>query len=194
MRANWFFAFPLDGSFVRDLPEPPPSFRRFHPDDVHLTLTFLGGCGEDAALRALQALDAALAQLAPSAIEVSLGQVVPMGPRSRYSALSALLERGRVATEACITGLRDPLSLAAIGRRDERPPKPHVTLARPGRQASDERRRQGLAWAQSLDLRAVSGRLDRIALYTWSDERRERLFRIVAERPLGPGHERGLPP
>lgn len=186
MRANWFFAFPLDGGFVRELPELPPAFRRFHPDDVHLTLSFLGGCSEQAANRALQALDAALAELAPSAIEVSLGKVVPMGSGSRYSALAALLERGRAATEACIAALRDPISLAALGRVEQRPPKPHVTLARPGRQASAERRRQGLAWADSLDLRAVAGRLDRIGLYTWSDDRRERLFRIVAERPLRP--------
>jgi hypothetical protein len=28
--------------------------------------------------------------------------------------------------------------------------------------------------------------LDRIALYTWAEVRRERLFRVVAERRLGP--------
>jgi 2'-5' RNA ligase len=52
-RPNWFFSFPLDGSFVLQLPELPPAFRRYHPDDVHMTLAFLGGCGEAAALRAL---------------------------------------------------------------------------------------------------------------------------------------------
>jgi len=52
-RPNYFFAFPIDASFVLDLPQPPPSFRRFHPDDVHLTLSFLGGCGQAAAERAL---------------------------------------------------------------------------------------------------------------------------------------------
>jgi hypothetical protein len=31
----------------------------------------------------------------------------------------------------------------------------------------------------------VQQRLDRIALYTWSERRQERLFRIVAERRLG---------
>src|SRR6187397_318046 len=56
-RPNWFFAFPIDGRFVLDLPAPPPALRPFHPDDVHLTLAFLGGCGEEAALAALAALD-----------------------------------------------------------------------------------------------------------------------------------------
>src|SRR6188768_1382271 len=40
-RPNWFFAFPLPGAFVLELPEPPRALRRYHPDDVHLTLAFL---------------------------------------------------------------------------------------------------------------------------------------------------------
>ena len=52
-RPNWFFAFPVDGVFVLGLPEVPASIRRFHPEDVHMTLAFLGGCGEQAAERAL---------------------------------------------------------------------------------------------------------------------------------------------
>jgi len=183
-RPNWFFAFPIDGTFVLDLPDPPPLFRRFHPDDVHCTVSFLGGCGEQAAERALAALELRLAQLRPQPVDVSLGEVVPMGPKARYSALSALLERGRVETESHIAGLRDALSEAALGRLEKRPPKAHVTIARPGRGASDLRRQEGLSWAKTLDVRSVTARLDRIALYTWSEDRRERLFRIVTERPL----------
>jgi hypothetical protein len=52
------------------------------------------------------------------------------------------------------------------------------------RRATDEARAAGLVWAAALELRAVRARLDRIALYTWSENRRERLFRIVAERRL----------
>jgi 2'-5' RNA ligase len=69
--------------------------------------------------------------------------------------------------------------------RDSRPPKPHVTLARPQRRASAEERRQGLAWAARLELGHVQARLDRVALYTWDERRTEHLFRIVAERRLG---------
>jgi 2'-5' RNA ligase len=184
MRPNWFFAFPVDGRFVLELPELPPTFRRYHPDDVHLTLSFLGGCGEEAALRALAALDQVLAVAPVPSIDVTLGEVVPMGPRGRYSALSALLSEGRVETERCIGGLRDLMSEAALGKRERRPPKAHITLARPGRNASAERRAEGLAWAGRQSLEAVRARLSRIALYTWSDDRRERLFRIVTERAL----------
>jgi 2'-5' RNA ligase len=184
MRANWFIAFPVEGSFLLELPEPPRSFRRFHPDDVHLTLAFLGGCSGLAAERAWQALEIGLTELAPRALDVSLGAVAAMGPKQRYSALSALLAGGRLETAACISALRDPVSQAAIARRDERPPKPHITLARPLRQASDQDRERGLEWARTLDLTGIARRLDRIALYTWSEDRRERLFRIVAERAL----------
>lgn len=47
-----------------------------------------------------------------------------------------------------------------------------------------EHRQAGLDWARATDLRTVERTLDRIALYTWHANRRERLFQIVAERPL----------
>lgn len=184
MRPNWFFAFPLPGHFVLDLPELPRGFRRYHPEDVHLTLAFLGGCGEAAAQRALEALDARLLAVRPKPMYVTLAEVVPMGPKRKYSALSALLAEGRAATEACIGALRDAPTLAAKGREEQRPPKAHVTIARPFR-AKESERAAGLAWARGIDLSGVCATLDRVALYTWNENRRERLFRIVAERPLG---------
>lgn len=183
-RPNWFFGFPIAGDFVRELPALPPNFRRVHPDDVHLTLAFLGGCGEPGAERALLALDAQLLGPLRTSIDVSLGKVVPMGPRGRYSALSALLDQGREQTEARISALRDALTSAASGRIEKRPAKAHVTLVRPTGRASDAQRQAGLAWAAELDLRAQRVRLDRVALYTWHQNRAERSFRIVAERRL----------
>jgi 2'-5' RNA ligase len=186
MRPNWFLAFPLDGRFVLDLPELPPSFRRYHPQDVHLTLSFLGGCGEEAALRAFAALDRALVESPLHAWSIALGEVVPMGARARYSALSALLSQGRDETESRIGQLRDVVSEAALGRRERRPPRAHVTLARPGRQATEARRNEGLAWARAQNLGSITAQLTTIALYTWHEERQktERLFRVVAQRPL----------
>src|SRR5688572_27881196 len=95
LRPNWFLGFPIDGAFLLDLPPVPPALRRFHPEDVHLTLAFLGGCGEEAALAALSALDRRLEVEPLRALPVSLGEVVPMGGSSKtYSALSALLQVG----------------------------------------------------------------------------------------------------
>lgn len=185
-RPNWFLAFPVAGAFVLELPPLPPQFRRFHPEDVHLTLAFFGGCAEEHALRALAVLDERLEQAPLSSIEVSLGEVVPMGgSRRSYTALSALLERGRIETTAAIATLRDELLEAATARREQRPPKPHVSIARPRGRATDAQREAALTWAAELDLGQVSTRLDRIALYTWHEARHERLFRIVTERQLG---------
>jgi 2'-5' RNA ligase len=184
-RPNWFFAFPIDGSFVLELPALPSNFRRFHPEDVHLTLAFLGGCGQSAAERALAALDERLQSEPLSAIAVSLGEVVPMGgSRRNYSALSALLDRGRAEASASIAALRDLLTQTASGRTEKRPPKPHVSIARPRSRANEADREAGLAWAAALQLQHLHARLDRVALYTWSESRRDRLFQIVAERAL----------
>ncbi len=185
-RPNWFLAFPIDGAFVLDLPMPPSNVRRFHPEDVHCTLAFLGGVGDAGGERALAALDACLAATPLESIAISLAEVVPMGgSRQAYTALSALLGEGRAETTARIAALRDALTEAASGRRDVRPPKPHVSIARPRHRAGDKDREAGLAWAAQLSLESVRARLDRIALYTWSEARRDRLFQIVAERRLG---------
>jgi 2'-5' RNA ligase len=185
MRANWFIAFPFPGAFLRELPPPPALFRLFMPEDAHVTLSFFGGCSEAAALRGFAALEATLASTPRPPLLVSLAEVVPMGPKRDYSALSALLARGREETERYLSELRDVVSDAAIGRRERRPPKPHVTLARPGRRATAEARQAGLDWAAALNLSGVEARLERLALYTWSEgNRHERLFRIVVERAL----------
>ncbi len=183
-RPNWFLAFPVDGSFVLGLPELPSGLRRYHPEDAHMTLAFLGGCGEAAALAALAALDAQLAQSPLGALDVSLGEVVAMGSRRSYSALSALLSKGRSEAVAALGAYRDAPTEAATGKRDQRAPKPHITVARPKGRANLADRDAGLAWAAGLQLGQVQQRLDRIALYTWSERRLERLFRIVAERRL----------
>jgi 2'-5' RNA ligase len=179
-------AFPIDGAFVRELPPLPPHFRLFHPDDVHLTLAFFGGSGEENARRALALFDERAKQKPLPNLDVSLAEVVPLGgSRRSYTALSALLAQGRAELCALIGEHRDALLAAATGRREARPPKPHVSVARPRGRASEAQRAAGLAWAEALDLSGVHARLDRVALYTWHAVRHERLFEIVAERRLG---------
>lgn len=185
VRANWFLAFPLGGRFLQQLPAPPSGFRLFHEQDLHLTLAFLGACGESAAQHALVELEQALGERTHGPIDVTLGEVVAMGSQRRYSALSALLVEGREQTEACMAALRDRLLASAGAAPELRQPKAHVTLARPKRSASERERAAGLVWASELDVRGVRARLDRVVLYTWDEARVERLFRSVAERRLG---------
>jgi 2'-5' RNA ligase len=110
-----------------------------------------------------------------------------MGSPRRPSAYSALLGQGRDEVEAAMGPARERACAAAGARLDPRPPRAHVTLARPGREASASVRDAGIAWARAIDLGAPRVRLDRVALFGWSIDRRAGpLFRIVAEARLAP--------
>lgn len=176
MRPNWFIAWPAsgDGWFERHA-RPPHGIRRFHPEDLHVTLAFLGPVEEAAARAAWAACGR------PPARRATLGTVVPMGRPDRYTALSALLDEGRADVEADMGRHRRAACEAASVAPDRRSPKAHLTLARPGRRAGEGERAAGLAWARTVDLSGVPLTLDRLALYTWSEDRRDRLFRVVEE-------------
>lgn len=190
---SFFVGLPFTSAALEaalDASPPPRGFRRFAPVDRHFTLAFLGPCARaeaDAAWAVVERLLLPTRQVdgsVPSKRSITLGAVVPMGNPRRYSALSALVAEGREPLEAWMEETRGPL-LAAAGRAPEtRAAKAHLTLARPQRRATEHERREGLVWARELDLRGVSGPLERIALYTWSSDRTKQLFEIVAELPL----------
>jgi RNA 2',3'-cyclic 3'-phosphodiesterase len=180
MKANWFVALPVPAEpwFERAFERtsgPPPGVRLFHPDDLHLTVAFLGSVGEEAARRAFtEARDFPL-----TALEVELGAVVPMGNPRRPSALSARLTHGEREVARAITSVRDAVCDAAGAPREHRPALPHLTLARPRRTATYAERVAALRWAAALELGAPRVQLSEVALYTWSEQRSERLFALV---------------
>jgi 2'-5' RNA ligase len=173
---NWFVGIPIpsEGWFDKLVPLPPGGLRRFHPDDLHLTVAFLGSVEE---VQARAGWDALGWDLPPTT--ATLGQVVPMGAPHRYSALSIELVQARTAIEQALGRCRDAICDAAGVRREHRPPKAHVTIARPSRRAGEQERSAGLRWAQRLDFHQQPVLLDSIALYTWSDDRRDRQFKVV---------------
>ncbi len=182
MRPNWFIALPVspEGWFAT-LPAPPAATRLFAPTDLHLTIAFLGDVDEAKARAAWAALVWPL-----PALTVTLGDVVPLGAKHRYSALAAELAQGRAEVEHAIATARVACCSAAVVAVDPRPALAHVTIARPQRRASDEERAATLAWAATLTLAAVPLWLDSAALYSWADDRKESLFRIVERN--GPGN------
>lgn len=179
--ANWFIALkvPTGGWWTR-VTEPPHGVKRFAPEDVHCTVAFLGPVGEQAAMAAF-----ALAPEWPTGVlEVTLGDVVPMGNPRRPSALSAIVADGRDVLAAAIGAVRADLCRAAGARTDDRPPLPHVTIARPTRSANRSEVRAAIEWARRLDLGRPLVELSVLALYTRSDDRNVRLFREHAVHPL----------
>ena len=183
MAPNWFIALPVPASpwFDHRFDPPSPAFRRCHPQDLHLTVAFLGAVTET---QARAAFDRPLAW-DQGAIAVGLGPIVPLGNPHRYSALSILLTLGH--DRACsLLHQNQPHLLGTAGvPLDPRPPKPHITVMRPQRHASHQDRQIGLTWAEGWDLSQTDPLLLRdIALYTWTDDRQTHLFEIVDRRPL----------
>lgn len=159
-------------------PPAPPRVRLFATSDLHVTLSFFGSVQEPDARRAW-ALIASFSSF--RRVTGSFRGVQPLGNPRKPSALSAIVDAGWEPLSEMIAEARGPLLEAAGVPPDPRPPLPHMTIGRVQRRASAQERRAALRWAQSIDLHAASFTVAGVALYTWSDDREERLFRIVEQ-------------
>ena len=170
----------VDG--LRLHPSPPPRVRVFATSDLHVTLGFLGPIAESDARRAWDRIGEF-----PSfqSVTGTFSSVEPLGHPRKPSALCAMVDDGREPLAEMIAEAREILLRAAGAPEDSRPPLPHMTLARIQRRAKAAERRQALRWAHSIDLRAVTFTAPSVALYTWADDRQERLFQIVERHVFG---------
>jgi len=183
MRANWFIGFPLPAApWLAALEPAPRGSRLFHPDDVHATFVFLGPVDEAHARAAWEV--ACGADLRESLFMP--GPIRGFGNPRRPSAWSVEPADGAPILTAFMGAHRDAVLAAGGGRPDTRPPRPHATLARPARSATSDEHRALRAWAERQRLPDVPLPVKRLALFTWDEARRERLFRLVAERPATP--------
>jgi len=164
---------------LRLRPSPSPRVRVFATSDLHVTLGFLGSVQEEEARKAWDRIGDF-----PSFCRVtgSFSGVEPLGHPRKPSALSAMVGSGREPLSEMIAEARETLLAAAGAPEDTRPPLPHMTLARIQRRAKAAERRAALLWAQAIDLRDVTFTAPSVALYTWADDRQERLFQIVEQR------------
>jgi len=187
MRPNWFIALKVDPSdwYAELIAEGAPRrVRTFAPEDLHSTIAFLGGVDEDIA----RAAWTRAAEDPPAAATVRFRAIEPFGNPRRPSALSITLgEGGEPIVDYMRTHTNDILEAAGRGP-ERREPRPHITIARPHRKARNKERRRAVEWAQGLPLdTAREHRIDRMALYTWSDDRSKRKFKTVEELELSDG-------
>jgi 2'-5' RNA ligase len=196
-KGNWFVALPVvadrwydalsaHASKARGVASgasadaPSLALSRLHRDDLHLTIAFLGACGEEQALRAWATLEGWSAP----ALAATLGHLVPLGNPRRPSAIALTLTEGNEAVASLLGSLRDAMFDAAEVPRDLRVPLPHITVFRVPRHATSAERRSALEWVEACP--PVPGRIrfETVALYAWAEGRSERRFRTVIERPL----------
>ena len=182
MRPNWFVGLPVAPHqwHLDLLATAPADVRRTHPDDLHITVAFLGGVDATAAENAWAMV---LPDTAP-AITVTLAGLAALGNQRRPTALSVLLGDGRSETAALISRLAPPMCRAAGVAESRYAVKPHVTVARPARNATAAERARAVAWATEAPEVGATVTLDRIALYTWSEDRQTRKFRMVRHQSL----------
>lgn len=160
-------------------PAPPPRVRLFTDSDLHITLGFLGSVQASEAKKAW----ARIGDFGSfRKVSGTFAGVEPLGHPRRPSALSAMVDVGRDALSEMIVEAKEPLLRAAGAPEDSRPPLPHMTLGRIQRRAKAAERREALRWARAIDLSGVTFNAPSIALYTWADDRQERLFKIVERR------------
>lgn len=178
---NWFIALPVPAeAWMEALTPLPPGARRLHASDVHVTVAFLGGVGEEQARAAWRVLEGAPPR---GPFVFRPGSIRPFGGR-RPSAWSVVPADEAPDIAAYITDVGGLLAEAAGMPRDRRRPRPHATVARPGRQAAYQVVDAIDTWAEAQRLPEEAVLLERVALYTWSAHRGVNLFRVVAERPL----------
>lgn len=182
-RPNWFLALPLPPSagWQRAAAEAPAGLRRFAADDLHLTFAFLGPCGESAALEAWQALE----PLATAPLRIAAGSWRALGSARQPSAYGLTLAEGHPVLVALLADWGGRALRAAGLSPPRRDPLPHVTLLRPRRREAGQWQGPMRVWMQSAPLPQQAPWLAELALWTWSEDRSQRLFRPVRRRALG---------
>lgn len=189
VKPNWFIGIPLVDDWVpRALTGVPRGLRTFRGEDIHITIAFLGAVGSERATAAWDAMihdsDGARRTLV-APFDVTLGRVLPFGQPSQPSSLSVVPQYEAGPCTEFITRHRNRLRIAAGISQETRTVRPHATIVRIKRRAVPAVRQAALDWAATVPPLNEIVTLREVALYTWTDDRREQLFRIVQRAPLG---------
>lgn len=176
---NWFIAFPVRESLWLPtmLEGLPPGIRAFHPLDLHLTLAFLGPVTE---LQARQAWNEAL-KTPPSATFISFLHMEAFGGTRNPTAFSLTLQEGRASLIQVLNQQTRSVQQVAGARLETRPPRPHVTIARPSTKARGDRAVAEAArqWMETVRVPGEGLWLRELSLFTWAQARQTRLFEEV---------------
>ncbi len=182
MSPNWFVGFPVEADtwFTKVVAHVPAGIKCFTPADLHMTFAFLGPVEAKTAMKVWQVA----LEIDISPVSYTFGQMEPFGNPDRPSAYAFTLDRGRDQVVDYMHEHTNALLEIAGKEKESRAPRPHVTIARPPRRASDELRAEGLAWLEQVEPPATLLQIDKVALFTWADDRKRQQFKIVRSRVL----------
>lgn len=168
MTPNWFVAWPVTGAaeWIAALEREAPGGLRFlAPEDLHVTLAFLGRFDE-ALVKKMTSL---LRGLPLTSLDIAPDRLVALPQPRRFSALAFSVAAGRLEIEAQITKWRTKICREAGAKTDVRPTLPHVTVARPERRIGEADRDAALEWMLQMPPQTETKlRLEMPRLYTWA--------------------------
>lgn len=177
---NFFVALAVpDGPYRQRLIEDAPADLGFHhPDDLHMTVAFLGKIGEEAALAAF---DEVVGAVDAPPIAATLDTVKVLGRNGTQVTL--IPSDGNEEAAALMSAIKDPLELASGREPSERAPLPHVTVAEPLVSAS-KRKEAAVAWAQNASPTPAPMTIDTVGLYVRNKGPGKPAYTLVKSKKL----------
>lgn len=142
-----FIALPVSGNFTSSietgcaqLRRTYPGLRWVRPEDMHVTLAFLGELGEERLSDLLSATRVAMTMAASrgtrGTFRLSTTGLVTFPPHGKASVIAAAIGEGALEASALAASIEDALERMGRGTgkrfrpREKRPFTPHITLAR----------------------------------------------------------------
>ncbi len=178
MSRNWFIAWPVQNAqdWLAALAADAPSGIDFlDPADLHVTLAFLAAHDDPAEEKMVSILRG----LSMSGLDITPGPFTALPQPRRFSAIAATIDTGRLELERQIARWMPRLCREAGASIDDRPPLPHITLARPTRRIRNDERDDVLDWIDDRPLDETPLTLAQPAIYRWAEKTSARRYQIV---------------
>ena len=182
MKPNWFVAFSVSPDvwykdIYKNIEEP---MRKFHPEDLHSTLVFLGYLENGEVESVKRVMD----DFDEKSVSITLGKLLFLPALKKYSAVSYSIEQGNKTLQEYMKKYRDRFSVAAQRDLDSRSPLPHITIARPPKKMTGHEKQTAAMQLQKLPIPQGEIKIDTLDLYTWADHRQSRQFKIIWSKKL----------
>ena len=187
--ANWFVGIPIsgDGWFEEVIEQLPENLRVFNSKDLHITVAFLGKLQieEDKVNRKVGNIKLVLEEMKTERKSFRLGGVLFLPSKKRFSAVCLSIEQGSTELSELILQyepiLKKCSGLKEMGMWEKRKPLPHVTIARPLKKLQWNDRRNIVENCSGIKIPFCDVLVNKVALYTWADNRKMMQFKIICE-------------